>query len=127
MSRAMKRYALKGPCADCPFRTSLPIPLHPSRAAEIAHSLRAGESFTCHKTVVYSDDLGDGVGEVDDRHAGARECGGAMAVLERQGIPNQGMRIAERLGLYEPEQIDADAPVFDSLDEWVEAMCGADR
>lgn len=118
MGREGKRYALTGPCAQCPFRRELPVPLRAERAAEIAHALRSGESFTCHKTVRYGDE------SADAGHVGARECGGAMAVLEREGIPNQGMRIAERLGVYRPEQMEADAPVFDSLDEWVEAMRG---
>lgn len=109
------RYSLPGPCANCPFRSDRPFYLNPDRVDEIADALEAGQGFTCHKTVDYTEDGP----EVNDR---GRECGGAMATLEREGRPNQGMRIAERLGFYDPTRIDPDAPVYDSIDEWREAM-----
>lgn len=112
MSRGMKRYALRGPCADCPFRADRPFHLHPARVDEIADALLEGDGFTCHKTVRYEEFVADA------NHPGARECGGSMATLEREGRPNQGMRIAERLGLYDPEQIDPAAPVHNSIDAW---------
>lgn len=108
------RYSLRGPCSNCPFRSDKPFYLDPDRVDEIADAILADASFTCHKTVDYDDE--PFVGER------GRECGGEMVTLEREGRANQGMRIAERFGFYDRERLDMDAPVYDSIDEWREAM-----
>ena len=112
----MGKYSLKGPCADCPFRKDKPFYLDPTRVDDIADVLLDGGGFTCHKTVDYSDD--DGPRVTRD----GRECGGAMVTLEKIDRPNQGMRIAERLGMYDRAAMDMDAPVYDSIEEWREVM-----
>lgn len=107
------RFSLRGPCADCPFRTDKPFFLGHDRAREIADSIVDDDApFTCHKTIDYSS------GEADVTENG-RECGGVMVILERMQHPNQGMRIAERLGIYDPARLDMDAPVPDTMEEWV--------
>lgn len=111
-------YTLTSPCAKCPFRSDAGPYLREERAREIADGLRAGGEFTCHQTVDYKDNA-DGVteGEIGKR---ARVCAGALITMEKDK-PNQMMRIAERLGLYVPEAMDMDAPVYDSLAQWVRA------
>ena len=42
--------------------------------------------------------------------------------MEKTGQPNQMMRISERLGLYDYRSMNMEAPVYGSLDEWVEHM-----
>jgi hypothetical protein len=41
--------------------------------------------------------------------------------MEKQGLASQMMRMGERLGLYRPEELKMDTPVYGSLDEWVNA------
>ena len=44
-------FNLERPCNNCIFRIDPSFPLHPDRAAEIAHALEFGDaSFSCHKT-----------------------------------------------------------------------------
>jgi hypothetical protein len=43
-------------------------------------------------------------------------------VLERMEQPSQMMQICERIGLYDARKLDMDAPVFDSLEDWIEAQ-----
>ncbi len=45
-----KRYTLRQPCNNCPFRTNVQPYLRPERAQEIARALRDGGEFPCHKT-----------------------------------------------------------------------------
>jgi hypothetical protein len=111
------KFSLSGPCADCPFRSDKRFELRPSRVDEIADALLNDDGFTCHKTIEYDDSDGTPTITRD-----ARECGGAMATLEKMNRPSQVMRIAERLGMYERHQIDPDAPVYDSINEWRHAM-----
>ena len=103
--------------ADCPFRRDVPFHgLDTERVEEIAESLRAGASFHCHKTLDYDAD-GDPVVE------SSQVCAGALATMEKGREPNQSMRVAERLGLYDPEEFDWESqPVHDGLDDWEAAL-----
>jgi hypothetical protein len=114
---AFRPFALKRPCGDCPFRSDRPAFLDRDRAQEIADSLEADASFHCHKTLEYEAE--DGSGEVTDA---SKHCAGAMIILEREEIPNQMMRIGERLGFYNRHDLQMDSPVFPSLAEWVAAQ-----
>lgn len=119
-------YALKTPCRLCPFRSDIDPYLRPERAQEIAQTLLDGGSFACHKTVDYSerDDMPEeeiGQGRVT---AASQQCAGALATMERGGHMGQGARIAARLGLYDPTQLDPNAPVYGSLPDWVTAHRG---
>ncbi|GAB3304098.1 hypothetical protein EK0264_03620 [Epidermidibacterium keratini] len=111
------KYDLTTPCKRCPFRSDIDPYLRPARASEIAEALRQGSTFTCHKTTV-----------VDPRNEArmvpgprAQFCAGALATMEREGFANQMMRIAERIGLYDAARVDFDAPVYDSLADWLAA------
>lgn len=108
-------YTLRAPCSNCPFRSDITPFLTEERAEEIADSLEGGATFYCHKTLDY-DDM---EGEVTSR---SRACAGSMITMERDGQPNQIMRIAERIGMYDPTRLEMDSPVFDSLQEWKEAQ-----
>ena len=101
------RYDLIRPCPHCPFRTDIDGYLHPERAVEIATSLARGADFACHKTT--ETDPSDESQNV--AVPGSQFCAGALIALERLGAPNQPMRIAERLGMYDPSKLDMGAPV----------------
>jgi len=109
------KYDLKQPCANCPFRTDIPPFLTPGRAKDILDTLtRQQGTFTCHKTAHSL--VGKGGQE--------QHCAGAMILLEKIGRPNQMMRIAERLRMYDHRQLNMDAPVFDSPADMLAAMKG---
>ena len=114
-------YDLKSPCKNCPFRTDVTPYLRQERAEDIVEGIvdRQG-TFTCHKTTVESED-DDGLGERVDG-PNAQHCAGALILLEKIGRPNQMMRIAHRLGMYDPDSLNMDAPVFDDEDEFIEAQ-----
>lgn len=98
---------LKTPCAQCPFREDVKGFITAGRAKDICESLLNGQSFPCHKTLKQEE---DGLVETSK----SEHCAGAMIFLEKQGAPNQMMRIAERLRMYSPKQLDMKAPVFES-------------
>lgn len=110
------KFILTRPCADCPFRTDLVPYLTLDRMREIIGDPDAhgrgyfpAESFSCHKTVDYSDDSGDGRTTERTQH-----CAGAAIVLVRDRIPNTAMQLAERLLSWDPDSLDQSAPVYAS-------------
>ena len=113
------KFSLRGPCADCPFRSDRTFFLTPARVDEIADALHADLGFSCQKTNDFDQD--DGQAVVTEN---SRECGGVMAMLERMDRPSQVMRIGERLGMYDHHRIDPGAPVYNSIDEWRDAKKG---
>lgn len=115
----MSDYKLKTPCADCPFRTDVKPYLRAARVASLEGDLvhRQG-TFTCHKTTV-ADPEDDG-SRMDGPKA--QHCAGAMILLEKIGRPNQMMRIAHRLGMYDPDALDMNAPVYNSFHDMQSAQ-----
>jgi len=112
------KFDLIRPCAHCPFRSDIKPFLRQDRAEEIAETLLNDGTFTCHKTVDYDDDDG-GHTTADSQH-----CAGATIVLELIERPNQMMRIAERLGIYDRAKLKMDSPVYQDLDDWIYAQEG---
>lgn len=110
-------FDLKKPCKLCPFRTDCPANRPgEDRAEEIAESITTRQqSFPCHETTEFDDDGDRKLGNKKEQH-----CAGAMILLERLGEPNQMMRIAERLRLYDSEALDMCQPVFDSPEDFIE-------
>jgi len=118
----VSEYSLKKPCSNCPFRTDVTPYLRVGRVQEMeAELIGQQRSFTCHKTTVAGEDDEDGSSNMVDG-PNAQHCAGAMILLEKSNAPNQMMRIAERLGLYKPSELDMDAPVYDSFREMREAQ-----
>lgn len=113
----MMKYTMRTPCPHCPFRTDIPGYLRGDRMEEIIDSLLSGESFTCHETTV--DDPDSEEGEMMDG-SNAQHCAGALIFLEHQEQPNQMMRIAERLGMYDRTRLNMNAPVPDCEYELIE-------
>ena len=112
------RFTLTSPCDQCPFRLDKPGFLSPKRALLIAYALLdRQETFSCHKTVVYDGEDGQGRDTPDTLH-----CAGALLFLEAQERPNQLMRIAERCGLYDRHALKTDVPVARSTEEWIAHM-----
>lgn len=116
MATPQRPFALVGPCAHCPFRCDRPGYLTETRATEIVESLEAGDTFPCHKTLDYDGEHGT------ERTTKTAFCAGALIILEKQETPNQAMRIGERLGLYDHTALRMDAPVHDTMDEFIEAQ-----
>lgn len=108
-------YSLLRPCAKCPFRNDIPAYLREDRVREIQESLERSE-FPCHQTTEH-DAEGDPVIRGQESH-----YAGALILLEKLEQPSQMMRIAQRLGMYDPSKLDMSAPVFDDFDEMAEAQ-----
>lgn len=108
--------AKHSPCESCPFRTNIPAVVTKSRAQEIADAIRSDAWFACHKTLDYRDGSG---GRTTRRSV---FCRGALIVMEREGVldQNQMARIEMRLGMFDPRNLDLEAPVPASLYEWIE-------
>ncbi|KZX80561.1 hypothetical protein A3715_17080 [Oleiphilus sp. HI0009] len=70
-------------------------------------------SFACHKTVDYSD---ESEGRVKEK---SEHCAELLIMQEKMKAPNQTTRIAERLGLYDHKKLNMDAPVYDSVNDYL--------
>lgn len=112
-------YRLKKPCPPCPFRSDVEKYLRADRAKEIADALYDGAGFPCHNTTEDAEDE-DGMGIRVETEKSA-QCAGALITMEKEGYSNQQVRIAERLGMYDPTALAMDAPVYDSLAEWAQS------
>ena len=100
------------PCNNCPFRSDVMPYLTVERAEEIAVAITKRDlTFSCHKTVK---NLGSKAKE--ESH-----CAGAAIMLEKMQLPNQHMRIMERIGMYDRSKLDMKAPVYNNATEFVTA------
>ncbi|WP_020397108.1 DUF6283 family protein [Thiolinea disciformis] len=112
------QFNLKRPCANCPFRNDKPDQqgwLGALRAADIIVAITAQQgTFSCHKTT----DIGD-EGEVIETK-NTQHCAGALILLEKIERPNQMMRWMERIGKYDRNRLDMNAPVFDNTSDFIE-------
>ena len=109
---------MKTPCGNCPFlRKSGAVRLMRSRIEQIAGVMLDphGGTFTCHKTTVEVEDE-DGNCDREDG-PNATHCAGALIFAEKNGNQTQMMRIAGRIGIYDPGQLNMDADVFDDIGE----------
>ena len=110
----MTAYKLTKPCANCPFRTDIKAFLRGTRAEDIAEGLLHNKEFHCHKTIDYSE-------EEPKETQQTQHCAGALIILEKMEKPHQMMRIMERVDLYDHKKLDMEAPVYEDLEEWIEA------
>lgn len=109
MDEIRKSFALKKPCADCPFRNDdKAINLQEGRKEQILEDLLSGKNatFHCHKTVYRK-----GVDNFDEEGSyhptDVAMCPGAMAVARKLGRDPQMIQVAERMGWIEPGHYDA--------------------
>ncbi|RST57658.1 hypothetical protein D5F11_021600 [Siminovitchia terrae] len=96
------KFDLKTPCKDCPFikGSSTNKTLAEDRIEGIVDDIRAGMTFTCHKTL--------------QKHTSEQQhCAGALIFLEKENKPNQMMKIAERLGLYDHRKLKMNVEIID--------------
>jgi hypothetical protein len=121
-------YTMTKPCPECPFRRGDrkpggPVRLMSGRVDDIAGNMLGGRGdFPCHKTTVPTDDDdfedGDGCGgrkaTKDSVH-----CAGALIFAEKNNTDTQMMRVAGRLGMYDPRKLDQASftEVFDTIEE----------
>ena len=102
----------KKPCPECPFLKSRGY-LKPERARSIAKNAasRHGEAFWCHKTVQKAR-------KRDGTTGPALHCAGSAALSEKLGVQTQALRIALRLGMYDPADLEQYFDlVYDSIDD----------
>jgi hypothetical protein len=119
------KFDLKRPCPACPFRSDVTPYIRAARVKEIERGLvREQGTFACHKTVDYENEDEDGEAEHCPSE-GEQHCAGALILLERIGRPNQMMRIAERLGMYDAGALDIEAPVYGSFRAMYQAHIAA--
>lgn len=107
-------YNLTEPCRDCPFRNDRghAFFMNRDRAEDIVEGILTGPGFPCHKTATW-DDEGEQVLRKHSQH-----CAGALIMCENEGTASQMMRIAERIGVYDHQKLNMDAPVYGSFDEF---------
>jgi hypothetical protein len=116
-------YTMTKPCPECPFRRdgagANPVRLMLGRVDEIAGVMLnpQGGEFPCHKTTVEDEDDDDESGRCttpDSQH-----CAGALIFAEKNDNHTGMMKIAGRLGMYDPRKLDRAAfpEVFDDIEE----------
>lgn len=96
------KFDLKTPCPDCPFvkGSSTNRTLDPERIQGIVHDIKHDATFTCHKTLEQPVEV-------------QQHCAGALIFLENGEHPNNMLRIAERLGLYDYTKLNRNADIID--------------
>ncbi len=111
-------FKLKRPCGSCPFRkgNGEKFQLCKERIDEIVHA----PSFQCHKTVNYDEYDDPDLRQGDN----PQQCAGLMAILHREGKPNQIMQVAERLINFDSNELDPDNEAYDSLADAMSAHLG---
>jgi hypothetical protein len=110
-------FRLKSPCPHCPFRKDIPAFLRKDRVRELRENLPE-QSFTCHKTIQYSDDEGEPM-----QGTGMEAlCAGSLILMEKLGEQWRPAQLGERLGLYDRSKLDMAAPVFENWDEMEKAQ-----
>lgn len=94
-------YRMTSPCDECPFLTKMKHGFTIKRLKDMASG-----SFHCHKT-----------GTSDEEECVfipteySVQCAGALIFNEKREAPNQMMRIAERLGMYDRTKLNMKAKV----------------
>jgi hypothetical protein len=116
----MMGFRLRKPCAHCPWRSDREPFFRRdargyARARELEESLQGNHVFPCHRTAEWDDDGNQVVGE------NTQACAGALITMQKgEGMGNL-LRIAARLGAYDPAVLDLDSLTYGSLAEWAQA------
>ncbi|MDA4131836.1 MAG: hypothetical protein OK454_01745 [Thaumarchaeota archaeon] len=120
-------FDLKRPCPKCPFRQDIPGYLHGERAREIAEVLARGGTFACHQTTVEAPEDDENFGGEMMEGPKSQMCAGSMIALMQSGGPNQIMRVAERVGGFDPDKLDRTKSKVGSLSDFVAHHAGEDE
>ncbi|MFK5949514.1 MAG: hypothetical protein QM500_12180 [Methylococcales bacterium] len=108
-----RQFALKKPCANCPFRNDVQaISLSDGRREQIIEDLLSGKdsAFHCHKTVHRSD--GRNFDDNDEYvPKDICQCPGAAAVAQKFGRDVTVVQIAIRLGVISADYYDESLPL----------------
>jgi Family of unknown function (DUF6283) len=100
-------FDLVRPCAHCPFRSDRPFGLRRERCEDIAAVLFERDlTFICHETKRLPEDR-------------QQHCAGALILHEKLGRPNWRIRLAAFLGLFDPSRLHLDAPVVDTIADFI--------
>lgn len=118
------KFHLKKPCKDCPFRKDKAHQkgwLGETKATKIYENLLDGGLFPCHKTHDYSQDSHDEQGKFIHQQD-HQFCAGALILLENEQntAQSQALRMAMRLSLYDPDDLDLQSPVFDNGNDFID-------
>lgn len=107
-------FKLKKPCSNCPFRKEGGIPLVEGRLEGIVESLHDNNFFACHKTINHEEQFN----EEGEFHSlvESQFCAGALLYLEKCDNPNVQMRIAMRLGKYDPDKLEGHDEVIEPFE-----------
>jgi len=104
------------PCPKCPFRTDIPAFLSRARARQIVGEIAQDRDFPCHATIDYTDDS-------NGKHTSdTKTCAGFAIMAENMQRPTQMMRIAERLGMYDPSKLHRDSPTHQTPKAFIDAQ-----
>lgn len=105
-------YTMTKPCADCPFTKGNVIELTAARAKEITDNMLSwgGGEFPCHKLLSYCGEEKRRCRGVCEGHETDKSqfCAGALIFAEKHQFANQMMRIAGRIGMYDPSKLMSD-------------------
>jgi hypothetical protein len=102
--KVMKMFDRIKPCAGCPFKVEnqKKFRFPKKRLIEIQNAV----SFQCHLTL----------------SGKPKQCAGLMAILARDGKPNQIMQVAVRLGYLDIEKLDPEKTAYASWQKAIEAL-----
>jgi hypothetical protein len=124
------KYDMKKPCGACPFKRGSTLRLDAERVDEIGGQFTTGgqASFVCHQTAEIDEENGHFVPKRRDADGPeSRHCAGALIFAEKNGTPSQMMRIAHRLGMYDPRGLEPYYDeVYDGLDDMRDHALDAD-
>lgn len=108
-------FDLKRPCTNCPFKKGVGEMFLLSEST--LDGILSGPSFQCHKTIDYNTDS-------LERGDKPQQCAGVMAILAKEGRPNQIMQVARRLGALDFDKLDPEGEAYGSIDEAREVHYG---
>lgn len=94
------KYTQTTPCKECPFLNSMRHGFTMRKLMQFSE----GE-FPCHKSAEIND---EGEFQATDKSV---HCAGALIFREKRDMPNQMMRICERLGMYDRTKLDMTADI----------------
>lgn len=108
-------YKLTRPCDNCPFRREGGIRLTKPRIRQITRMLldSQGGTFPCHKTTIEVEHEDGSTDRDEGPHT--QHCAGALIFSDNHGTHTQMMRIAGRLGMWHPDDLQDREAVFESV------------